>query len=224
MTVRRSLPGARRRFLPILWVTSAVGALVLSLGVNGTLASWTTAVVSNNTNTVATTSAVMLKESSGGADCYSSTNATNTYTCSTINTYGGTVTPLTPGSSQSVDVTFTNVGAAPATLFKLAPGACTQTPVAAIGPPGVANVCTNGDLTVAVSCSGGSTFDSGATWTDLTQAAAAPGSLGATLTHAAGLAAGASATCHLAVALSLNANVLDQAVTVSQPMDWSLVK
>lgn len=224
MTGRRALPGTRRRFLPLVWVASAVAALGLTLGVNGTLSSWTTAVISNDTNTVATTTAVILKETSGATDCYSSTNVTNNSTCSTINTYGGTATPLTPGSSQTLDVTFTDVGAAAASSFSLARGSCSQAPTAGTGTPAVADVCTNGDLTIAISCSPGTTYSAGSAWTDLVQAAVAPASIAATLTHGAGLASGASAACRFTVSLSAAASVLDQAVTLTQPMDWTLVK
>ncbi|GAB3763005.1 hypothetical protein FB382_001328 [Nocardioides ginsengisegetis] len=214
----------RPRFLPGVWAVCAVSAMALALSVNGTLSSWTSAVVSNDANTAATATAVILKESSGGVDCYSSTNATNSSTCTTINVYGGTATPLTPGGSQTMDVTFTNVGAAAATSFSVAPGSCTQLPVAGTGTPAVANVCTNGDLTVAISCSPGTSYSSGSAWTDLVQSAVAPASIGATLTHTGAIAANGSATCHLTVALSATANVLDQAVTVTQPMTWTMVK
>jgi hypothetical protein len=212
-----------RRFLPLVWAASAFAAVVLVLGVNGTLSAWTSAVITNDTNTVATANALILKEASGSQTCYSSTGATNTFTCSTINKYGGTTTPLSPGGSQSVDVTFTNVGGAQGASFKLAPGACTQTPTAnASATPPINNLCTAaGELTVAVSCSDGATFNGASTWSDLKYTAGTAGAM-PTLTHTAALAANASWTCRFTVALNSNASVTDQGITVSQPLTWTL--
>lgn len=201
---------------------SGLTALILVLGVNGTLASWTSAVIANDTNTVATASAVILREVGPGPQtCLSSSGVGNSSTCSTINKYGGTSSPLAPGGSQTTDVTFTNVGSASAATFVLTPGACTQTPTAGSGTPPAANVCTSGDLTVAVSCSNGSTYAAGSAWTDLVSTATAPGSLG-TLTRTATLASGASWTCRFTVALSASASVLAQGITASQPLTWAL--
>ncbi|MBO9521278.1 MAG: hypothetical protein J7518_07050 [Nocardioidaceae bacterium] len=211
----------RGRAVLIAVLGSTVAALVLTLGVNGTLASWTSAVIGNDTNTVATANAVILREVSGANTCLSSSGAANSFTCSTINKYGGTASPLAPGGSQQVDVVFSNVGAAAAGTFSLAAGSCSQTPTAGSGTPAAANVCTSGDLTVAVSCSNGSSYAAGSAWTDLVYAAGAPGSLG-TLTHTATLAAGSSFTCRFTVALSGTASVLAQGITASQPLTWTL--
>ena len=111
MTRRNTSHAARRRRGSLLvWISSAVAATLLVLGVSGTLSSWTAAILTNDTNTVATTTAVILKEAQGATTCFSSASATNTSTCSTINKYGGVASPLSPGGSQTDDVTFTNVG------------------------------------------------------------------------------------------------------------------
>ena len=132
----------------------------------------------------------------------------------------GTTSPLGPGSSQSTDVVFTNLGAANASSFVLTPGACTSSP--STGTPTPNNLCTT-DLTVAISCSGGSTYAAGSAWTDLVYAAGAAASI-PTLTHTPGLASGASATCRTTVALPAGASVLDQGLTLSQPLSWTLNK
>jgi len=215
---------ARRTQRPALWAlgSSAVAAIILSLGVSGTLASWTSAVITNDTNTVATASAVILREVGPSATCYSSSGASNSYTCSTVNKYGGTSSPLAPGGSQVTDVVFSNVGSASASTFVLGAAACSQNPTAGSGTPAAANVCTNGDLTVAISCSNGATYSGGSAWVDLVYAAGAPGSIPATLTHTATLAAGSSFTCRFTVALSASASVLDQGITASQVLTWTL--
>lgn len=226
---RRGRPNARAT---ALWASGAAAALMLVLGVDGTLSSWTSAVIANSTNTAATATAVILQEtgpaSQGSPVCYSSDGAqttVNSSTCTTVNTYGGTAAPLTPGGSLTVDVVFKNVGGANASSFQLAPGTCTQTPVAGTGTPTAANVCTNGDLTVAVSCSPGTTYSSASAWPDLAYAAGAPSTT--TKAHAASggdLNAGATWTCRATVALLAAAAVTDQGVTVSQPLTWTLAQ
>ena len=221
---RSDRPAKRGQGPSLLWGASAVAALLLVLSTSGTLSSWTSAIISNDTNTVATASAVILKEVGTSATCLSSSGAANSVTCSTINKYGGTTSPLNPGGSQVTDVVFTNVGASAASSFVLTTGACSQTPVAGTGTPPANNLCTIGDLTVAISCSNGATYVAGSAWTDLVQAAVAPSSIAATLTHTATLAAGASFTCRFTVALSAGASVLDQGITASQALTWTLNK
>lgn len=221
MNHRTERPTARRTVA--LWGSGALAALVMVLGVNGTLSSWTSAVISNDTNTVATAAAVILREVGPGPQtCFSSSGVGNSYTCSTINKYGGTASPLSPGTNQTTDVVFTNVGSAAASNFVLGTGSCSQTPTAGSGTPAAANVCTSGDLTVAVSCSDGATYNAGAAWVDLVSAAGAPGSIPGTLTHTATLAAGASFTCRFTVAVIAGASVLAQGITASQPLTWTL--
>lgn len=217
---RRS-PGPGRGF-PLLWVAGFVAAALLVLSTNGTLSSWTSAIITNDSNTVATASAVILKEVGATATCYSSSGVGNSFTCSTVNKYGGTASPLAPGGSQFTDVVFTNVGASAASSFVLTTGACSQAPTAGSGTPPAENLCTNGDLKVAISCSNGTSYSAGGAWTDLTQAAVAPSSITATLTHTATLAATSSFTCHFTVSLAPGASVLDQGITVSQALTWTL--
>lgn len=216
----------RSRSVAALWASGAAAATVLVLGVNGTLSSWTSAVITNDTNTVATAAAVILSETSGANTCYSSDTATtNSYTCTTINKYGGTAAPLSPGGSKTTDVTFKNVGNANAASFAVAPGACTQTPTAGSQTPPVANLCTSGDLTVAASCSPGATYSAVTKWLDLEYAAAKPPT--ASDEHARlvdDLDAGKSWTCRFTVALKSDASVLAQGVTVSQPLTWTLTQ
>ncbi len=220
---RRTRNRGPSRATVLLLCSGLVAALVLSLGVSGTLSSWTSAAIGNDTNTVATASAVILREvGPGPTTCLSSSGAANSYTCSTINKYGGTGSPLAPGGSQVTDVVFSNVGSAAASTFVLTPGSCSQTPTAGSGTPPAANVCTSGDLTVAISCSNGATYSGGSAWADLVYPAGAPGSIPATLTRTATLAAGSSFTCRFTVALSASASVLAQGITASQPLTWTL--
>jgi hypothetical protein len=229
MTKHRHATPPRLRPAALVWGACAVAALVLVLGSTGTLSSWTSAIIGNSNDTVATAKAVILREvgpAPATTTCNSSDAATNSFTCTTINKYGGTTTPLNPGDTINVDVTFTNIGAKNGSTFQLAPGSCTQSPTAGSGTPAAANVCTNGDLTVAVSCSPGSTYSAGTAWnagSDLAYAAAAPPTATKSHTGTAGdLNAGASWTCRFTVALSASAGVTDQNVTLSQPLTWTL--
>lgn len=178
---RRRLPRTR----PRIWMACALAAGVLVLGANGTLAGWSQATITNSANTAVTAKAVILSETSGATTCSSSdVPATNASTCTTINKYGGTATPLTPGAGATTTmVTFKNIGLANASSFTLTPGSCSQSPAAGTGVPAAANICTSGDVTIAVSCSPGSTFNAANQWTDLSYVASPPPT--STKTHAA---------------------------------------
>ena len=81
-------PLKKKRFAPVVWGASALAAAVLVLGVTGTLSSWTTAVIGNTDNSVASTKAVSLSESSGGTQCVDTADTNdNTAQCTTINKY-----------------------------------------------------------------------------------------------------------------------------------------
>lgn len=124
-------------------------ALLVALGINGTLSAWSTAILTNDTNTVAVANAVILKETDGTNTCNSTdAGTTNSATCSTINKYGGTAVPLGPGGTQTVTVTMTNTGSGPGTLTFVA-GACT----ASGGQSATNSVC--GQMQVKVECPAG---------------------------------------------------------------------
>lgn len=206
---------------PIALAVAAVVAMaLLSLGATGTLASWTTAAINNTSNTVATAPAAILQEVSGAATCTSSDVVSNSSTCATINKYGGTTVPLSPGSSQSVDVTFKNVGAAIGASFTLTPGTCSSTP--STGTPTPANLCATGDLRVAISCSPGATYNAGSAWTDLAYAAGAPPTTTLTHTAANDLRPNDQWTCRFTASLVATANLTAQGITVAQPLTWTL--
>ena len=218
-------PTSRRRGDVLIWLACGVAAVLLFLGTTGTLSSWTSAILTNSSNTTVTSTAVILKEANSGGTitCFSSASTTNSSTCSTIDKYGGTATPLTPGTNQVTTVTFTDAGSRAGTSFALAPGTCTQNPTAGSGTPAAANVCTNGDLTVAISCSPGATYVSGSAWSDLVYTAAAPPTATKTHTAAGGdLNAAASWTCQFTVALAAAAGPTDQNISIAQSLQWTL--
>lgn len=213
----------------LTWAAGVVAAGLLALGVTGTLSSWTAAILHNNTNSVATTNAVVLQEKIQGsstvnADCQSSNGGfSNTSTCTEINKYGGTSSPLSPGGSQTTSVTLTNIGSGPATSLKLTPGTCGQTPAAGTGTPkNPADLCasTATDVNLSLTCVDGTTT-TGTAYSDLTYNGAL-GNFTAVKTHAATIAANASVTCTFTVSLNAAASPLDGGITVSQPLTWEL--
>ena len=222
----------RFRFAPLAWISGLLAAGLLVLGASGTLSSWTSAILNNNTNTVATTNAVVLQEQVTGSstinpDCQSSAGGfSNTSTCTEINKYGGTTTPLVPGgvhSSQTTSVTFTNIGSGAASKLVLTPGACTQLPLAGTGTPvNPANLCAAGasDVNLNLSCVDGAAA-TGTAYTDLAYSGPL-GAFTAAKTHTAAIAKGGQITCTFVVSLSATASPLDGGITISQPLQWEL--
>lgn len=214
--------GSRRRRTTALAVSGAAAAAVLVLGVTGTLSSWTTAIITNDTNTTKAATAVALTESGpnglgGTATCTTLQSVDNTVTCTSINKYGGN-TAMAPGGSSTVEVTFTNSGNKNALSFEYAPQACAPT----LGL-GSVDLCTDGDLTVAVSCATGTSYLAANKIAALEQTAAEPGGLVTkTLTGTPALAAGSSITCEFTTVLSSEAPAEDASSAISQPIVWTL--
>ncbi|RNM13265.1 hypothetical protein [Nocardioides pocheonensis] len=220
-------PDERRRRAGLLWACGVVAAAIMVLAVNGTLSSWSAAILTNDSNTAESTTSVVLEESgpdSAGnpTTCTTSGTAANTATCSTINKYGDGgvaatgLTALSPGDSISTIVTLTNTGSGDASTFTLTPGACSSvynsgsqsgnTP--AVGD----DLCTQ--LKVAVSCTG-STLTVAAT--PLTTLAA-----NGPYTLTTGLASGASATCTFTVSLPAATPANYSGQTVTQGLTWEI--
>lgn len=163
----------RRRAAPFVWIGGLAAASILVLAVNGTLSTWTTAIIDNSTNQVNTAGSVRLLETAadGTTVCDTGTADDNALTagdsdaCTTINKYGGTaadpdgVKTLAPGDSITSTVTLTNTGTGTGDLA-LTAGACTTSggqyipadPDATPDPVEEANdAC--GQVEVQVSCS-----------------------------------------------------------------------
>ncbi len=199
----------RRRSMPLLWASGALAAVVLVLGVNGTLSSWTTAIIDNGTNTAKAADAVVLTETDGTNTCVSTGNndGTNSFSCSTINKYGGTGTPLQPGDSQSATVTMSNTGTGPGTLT-LAPGVCTKTLGSGSATQSICDVAT-----VTVKCTAPSTLDT--TASPVVLSSFGNQSIGS-------LAAAESTSCTFTVALPSSASPQVAGQVASQPLTWTL--
>jgi hypothetical protein len=196
--------------LGLLWVVSAVSALVLCLAVNGTLSSWTQAIVTHGSNSVSTgTGTVALSVDltvGGGSPCLSSAGADNTTTCS-IDLFGngGTaVTNLQPGGTATTSVTLTNTGDTNGSTLAFAPGACT----------GSTALCSN--LLVSMTCTGAATKTVLAS--TMNSFATADSNLTGTL-QALGVN---STVCVFVVTLPLTAPLNTRNQTLSQDVVWTL--
>ena len=114
--------------------TGIVGALLVAFTFTPTFAGFAASI--QNTVNSASTGTLTMKETSGtdGAGA-----ATNSATCSTINKYGGTSTPLVAGGpAQTTNITLQNTGSVAATSFSLNPGTCSQSSVAGASMAGSA--------------------------------------------------------------------------------------
>jgi hypothetical protein len=205
-----STPDRGESRLGLLWVVSAVSALVLCLAVNGTLSSWTEAIVTHGSNSVSTgTGSVVLSVDltvGGGSPCLSSAGADNTTTCS-IDLFGngGTaVTNLQPGGTATTSVTLTNTGDTNGSTLAFAPGACT----------GSTALCSN--LLVSMTCTGAATKTVLAS--TMNSFATADSNLTGTL-QALGVN---STVCVFVVTLPLTAPLTTRNQTLSQDVVWTL--
>ncbi len=201
----------RGRFAPLVWITSALTALLLTLGVSGTLSSWTQAIVSHD-NTVSTGSGIpVLKVTNpdpvaGDTACTSSTSDDNTFACTTINLYGDdgvSDTSMRAGEINTTVVTLANTGTVDGTA-RLAPGACN----------GATALCNA--LLVTVTCVGAITV-SLVTPMSLRDFATADTDLAGTL-----VAGGPVSTCTVVLTLPLSAPITTVDKTISQQIVWSL--
>lgn len=216
-------PRRRRGF--VLAAAGAVSAVVLALGISGTLSSWTEAVLGNDDNHADSATSVVLEETGPGATtCTTSGTASNTATCSTINKYGDDgaaatgVTALEPGDSISTTVTLTNTGSGDAATFTLTPGACSATYHSGTNsgqaPAPLDDLCSQ--LTVAVSCD-----DAGAV-NVLSVAAVALGTFSGAQTITGGLGSGDAVDCTFTVALPAATAANYGGQTVAQDLVWRI--
>lgn len=193
------------------------GTAAIALSMTGSLSGFV-ATITNSSNTAATASMAIV-ETSGASTCNS---YDTTATCSTIDKYGGTATPLVPGGSQTVTVKFANTGTVPVASSALTAGNCVATSTGAVGgttpttpntDPG--NLCSQ--LTVKVYAA------ATATGTPIYTGSAAalnpaPIALGALAT---GVGPTASQSYTFVTSLPAAATTAVQGQKVSQPLVWT---
>lgn len=200
----------RRRVVPLIWISGTLAAVLLILGVNGTLSSWTQAIITNDSNTVQAAASLVLRESGPNSAVCSSTDGGgvgNSYTCSTIDKYGGTASPLSPGDHQSVTVTLTNTGTTTGSLT-LAPGTCAKSAGSVTATVDICDV-----VTVTIACTAPSALDTTATPVALS-------SFGNQTV--ATLNAGDSTDCTFDVTMPGTASAQIGGQVASQPLVWTL--
>lgn len=216
-------PATRRR-AGVLALSGALAAVLLTLGVTGTLSSWTSAIIGNDDNTADSAGAVVLEETGpGGVTCTTATSATNTATCSSINKYGDDgaaatgATALQPGDGVSTTVTLTNTGPSDAATFTLTPGACAATYHSGFrqgqSPLPADDLCSQ--LTVGAECVAGST-------SVLSVAPVALASFSGTRTITGGLASGDAVDCTFTVALASGSGARFSGQTAEQDLTWQI--
>ncbi|MEQ6901200.1 hypothetical protein, partial [Nocardioides sp. YIM 152588] len=240
---RRGAEPDRRRALSRsgapLWGAGAVAAVVMVVGVNGSLASWIQAEVANGTNSVASRTAVILKQDAQGS-CSSGEQASNQNSTCTNDLFGSLVLSPLDASAKTYDVKFTNIGSAGGTSFTLTPVSCTTQPVAGFTPTYTApSLCTATaaagstpavyGVQVRMNCaSGGTSYGDSTPWSDT---AWNPGpdtfrtldSFGTrTYTNTGHLAAGATWWCRFWLKLDANESPYAQNLAVTETFRWTL--
>lgn len=204
----------RRRRTGLLWTSGAIAAAILLLAVNGTLSSWTQAIVDNPDNSVAVKSAVALVETDGTNTCDTGASTTNQVSCTTINKYGGTASPLDPGgvNSQSVSVNLANTGTATGNLVLSADACVSAAAPASTGADPVGHpVCDV--VTVEVACTGTGALDTTGSPAVLSSFAG-----GAVVS----LAPGASTDCAFTLTLPAGTPSSYASQVASQGLHWTL--
>jgi hypothetical protein len=202
----------RRRFTPLAIGAGLAGTLAISLSLGASL-SGLIATITNTTNTAAT-AALAIAETSGPNTCNSYDTTT---TCATINKYGGTVTPLVPGGSQTVTVQFADTGTVAASTGTLTPGICAATATGVLGgtTPTTPNTSAGNLCSVInIAVYKGTT----ATGTALYTGSAAAFTAVVNLT---GLAAGANQSYTFVTSLPATATTAVQGQQISQPLTWT---
>ena len=208
----------RRRFTPIAIIAGLVGSAVIALTLGASL-SGLIATITNSTNTAAT-AAMAITETSGANTCNS---YDTTATCSTINKYGGTTTPLVPGGSQTVVVKFANTGTVNATTTSIYANACVATPTGVIGGTtptlpitSAGNLCSAMNIAVyaGVTATGTPLYNGTAANFSTASTVAAPIALGA-------LAAGANQSYTFVTSLPAATTTAVQGQQITQSLVWT---
>ena len=217
---------------------AVVAAVALGATAGVTLGGFSATIV-NPTNTFSS-GTVQLEEGVASTTCFStgtgsggSVSASNTGTCSGIDDLGAALDQVPAGTPVSTTVTLTNVGNTPTSTASLVPGSCTAGD--AVGNGGydgadTAGFCNEVDVTIANTTSGA---PDGCVYP--VEAGSCP-SLSNTYTlHTLSsqsfssppmspLAAGASATYEITVALDSGATNADQGLTATIPLTWSITQ
>ena len=204
--------GAGRRFTPGAIIAGILGTLAIALSLGASLSAYTATILNNNNTAASGTLAIT--ETRGAATCNS---YDATATCSTINKYGGTATPLVPGGSQTVTVNFANTGTVAVGSSNLTPAACVASTVPGPGATtpttpntSAGNLCSVVNIAVYKA--------STATGTALYNG---PASGFTAVVNTGTLAAGANQDYTFVVSLPAGATTAVQGQSISQNLTWN---
>jgi len=213
----------RVRFAPAAIAAGAVGALLLTVSLSGTLSGFTAGI--NNTNDTASSGVLTMSETTTGTTPVTCTStdsqtvsATTAAQCTTINKYGA-ATLLVPGATgPTTSVVIKNTGTVTANTFTMVPAACTYAAVAT--PSGNAtDICSQ--LTIVVTSGTGATPTAVFSGTLAQFAGASSGTTPKLTMPVSTLAAGASVQFNFTVSLSSAATNADQNLQASQPIQFN---
>jgi hypothetical protein len=235
MPFRTAFSGARRRLLSSRRaLLTTIAAVLVAAGVGattlGALGAFNAVITQNGTFTAGS---IVLKETGtvGSGTCYS-TGGTNTpftsnsYTCTTIDTFGGPTLQEPGGSANTQTLAFTNVGTSAASTFTGSAASCSAAGTGSYYGNDTSGFCGKVDVTIgngasvcyypsqASACPALSNTYTLATLAS-TWTSGSPFSFGS-------LAAGASDTVVVKTQLDSTATNADQGLEATQAFTWTL--
>lgn len=223
----------RRRWFPLVWLGSAVAAVLLVLGVAGSLSGFS-ASITNNSNTVASGTLTMSETGVSGVGGTSTCDSPDA-TCA-LNKFGGqtamvpdttTLTGTAPNGTipagtdtdQNVGVVdITNTGSIPASALTVTGGTCAATSGTGANLCGVLDVAVYASAT-APTAGTASTYGTQVFYGTATTLATETG-----LDVAAPVPAGSSEYLTFVVWIDSSATNADQGLTASEPLTWTLTQ
>jgi hypothetical protein len=207
--------------------TAAVGVAVagaLAMTTMGALGAFNATITQNGTLTAGT---IVLKEVGGANTCYSAGVASgailggNSYSCTTIDTFGAPTGQVPGGSANSQTLTFTNVGSTNAATFTVTPATCSAAGVGTFYGGDTSGFCGKVDITIG---NGASVcyYPSQASACPALSSTYTLASLTSAATIGSGLAAGASDTVVVSTKLDSSATNADQGLEATQGFTFTL--
>jgi hypothetical protein len=207
--------------------TAVVGAAVagaLAVTTMGALGAFNATITQNGTLTAGS---IVLKEVGSSNTCYSAGVASgailggNSYSCTTIDTFGAPTGQVPGGTATTQTLAFTNVGSTNAATFTVTPATCTAAGSGTFYGSDTAGFCGKVDITIGNGAS---------VCYYPTQASACPAlsstytlaSLTSAATIGSGLAAGASATVVVSTKLDSSATNNDMGLQATQGFTFTL--
>ncbi len=220
---RRSAGRHSRRRLLITTGSAVLVASAVALTTMGALGAFSATITQNGTFTAGS---IVLKEVGGANTCYSSGGSsgaigTNSYSCTTIDTFGAPLGQVPGGSANTQTLTFTNVGSTNASSFTVTPGTCSAAGSGTFYGSDTAGFCGKVDVTIGNGASVCYYPAQGSACPALSSTNTLAG-LTSAVTIGSGLAAGASDTVVVSTKLDSSATNADQGLAATQGFTFTL--